>query len=115
MGNLMSLLKYTKKYYIHISISISAMLIQVIVGFLVPFLMITIIDDAIPNDNIQLLITTALIMLGLAVLGFLAGAVNNYTSQYVSQYSSADLRLDLFRKIQSLSFINIDHFNYNCY
>ena len=110
MGNLLSLLKYTKKYYIQIMISISAMLIQVIVGFLVPFLMITIIDDAIPNDNLKLLFNTASIMLGLAVLGILAGIVNNYTSQYVSQYSSADLRLDLFRKIQSLSFTNIDHF-----
>jgi len=86
------------------------MLIQVAVGFIVPFLMIRIIDDAIPNNDTTLLITTSLLMLGIALIGLLFGLINNYTSQYVSQYASADLRLDLFKKIQSLSFVNIDHF-----
>lgn len=110
MGHLNRMLKYTTKYWLQIIISLFSMLIQVAVGFIVPFLMITIIDDAIPNGDTALLITTSLIMLGMAVLGLLFGLINNYTSQYVSQFASADLRLDLFKKIQSLSFINIDKF-----
>lgn len=110
MGHLNRMLKYTGKYWKQIIVSLLAMLIQVAVGFIVPFLMITIIDDAIPNSDTPLLINTSLLMLGMALLGLLFGLVNNYTSQFVSQYASADLRLDLFKKIQSLSFINIDHF-----
>ncbi len=110
MGNLNRMLKYTTKYYGYIIVSLLSMLIQVAVGFVVPYLMIRIIDDAIPNNDTTLLITTSLVMLGVALLGLLTGLINNYTSQYVSQYASADLRLDLFKKIQSLSFINIDHF-----
>lgn len=110
MGNLNRMLIYTGKYYKHIIVSLAAMLIQVAVGFIVPYLMVTIIDDAIPNSDIPLLVNTTLIMLGMALLGLLTGVLNNYTSQFVSQYASADLRLDLFKKIQSLSFINIDHF-----
>ena len=110
MGNLNRMLKYTTKYYGYIIVSLLSMLIQVAVGFIVPYLMIRIIDDAIPNNDTTLLITTSLVMLGVALLGLLTGLINNYTSQYVSQYASADLRLDLFKKIQSLSFINIDHF-----
>lgn len=110
MSNLNRMLKYTTKYYGHIIVSLLSMLIQVAVGFVVPYLMIGIIDDAIPNNDTPLLIVTSLVMLGVALLGLLTGLINNYTSQYVSQYASADLRLDLFKKIQSLSFINIDHF-----
>ncbi|MCK5761661.1 MAG: ABC transporter ATP-binding protein [Candidatus Izimaplasma sp.] len=110
MNDLNRLLKYTVKYWKHIIVSLISMLIQVAVGFIVPFLMIRIIDNAIPNNDIQLLITTSLLMLMMALVGLFFGLLNNYTSQYVSQYASADLRLDLFKKIQSLSFINIDHF-----
>ncbi len=110
MGNLNRMLKYTGKYYIHILFSLVSMVIQVSVGFIVLFLTITIIDEAIPNQDIPLLVNTSLIMLAVAILGLLTGLINNYTSQYVSQYASADLRLDLFKKIQSLSFKNIDHF-----
>ncbi len=110
MGNLNRMLVYTVKYYKYILVSVFSMLIQVAAGFVVPYLVITIIDDAIPNNDTVLLIVTASIMLGIAVLGLLFGLINNYTSQYVSQYASADLRLDLYKKIQSLSFLNIDHF-----
>jgi ATP-binding cassette subfamily B protein len=86
------------------------MIIQVTVGFLIPYLMITIIDDAIPNEDMSLLINVSLKMLGLAFLGLGSGVVNNYNSQYVAQYATADLRNTLFVKIQNLSFHNIDHF-----
>ncbi len=110
MANLKKMMKYMVPYSRYIIVSIFSMLIQVAVGFIVPFLMIRIIDDAIPNNDTTLLITTSLLMLGIALIGLLFGLINNYTSQYVSQYASADLRLDLFKKIQSLSFVNIDHF-----
>jgi len=110
LANLKKMMKYMVPYSRYIIVSIFSMLIQVAVGFIVPFLMIRIIDDAIPNNDTTLLITTSLLMLGIALIGLLFGLINNYTSQYVSQYASADLRLDLFKKIQSLSFVNIDHF-----
>ena len=109
MGNLNRMIKYTGKYYKHILLSLVSMVIQVGVGFIVLFLTITIIDEAIPNKDVPLLVNTSLIMLAVAILGLLTGLINNYTSQYVSQYASADLRLHLFKKIQSLSFKNIDH------
>ena len=84
MGNLNRMLKYTVKYWKHITVSLLAMLIQVAVGFIVPFLMIRIIDNAIPNSDTNLLLTTALLMLVVALLGLGFGLVNNYTSQYVS-------------------------------
>ena len=110
MKSLNRLLKYTGKYYKNISLSLFAMLIQVASGFLIPLLMKTIIDDAIPDKDYDQLIIITLVMVGIAILGLGAGLLNNYNSQKVSQFASADLRLDLFKKIQSLSFTNIDKF-----
>jgi len=110
MRYLNKLLKYTKTYYKNISLSIIAMLLQVAAGFIIPLLMKDIIDKAIPEkDYDQLMITTGLMVL-VAIVGLGSGLLNNYNSQKISQYASADLRLDLFKKIQSLSFTNIDKF-----
>jgi len=110
MNNLLSMFSYVKKYYWHIVIAVLMMIVQVTVGFLIPYLMITIIDEAIPNEDMTLLLNIAAKMLGLAFLGLGAGIINNYSSQYVAQYATADLRNQLFVKIQNLSFHNIDHF-----
>lgn len=110
MNSLLSMFTYVKKYYWYIIIAILMMIVQVTVGFLIPYLMITIIDDAIPNEDMSLLLNTSFKMLGLAFLGLGAGVLNNYSSQYVAQYATADLRNQLFVKIQNLSFHNIDHF-----
>lgn len=50
-------------------------------------------------------------LLGVAVLGLLAGACNTILAAYIAQSVSADLREQLFRKIQSFSYANIEEFN----
>ncbi len=110
MGNLNRLLKYTGKYYQNIIVSLTAMLVQVWAGFKIPLLMKDIIDEAIPNKDYDDLLWTTIFMVAVALFGLGAGLLNNYNSQKVSQFASADLRLDLFKKIQSLSFTNIDKF-----
>lgn len=110
MSSLLSLLKYTKKYMFNLIVSLLAMVIQVIVGFLVIDLMKTIIDSAIPADDSTLLWQTSGLMIATAFLGLLMGMVNTYHSQKVAMYATADLRSDMFTKIQSLSFTNIDKY-----
>lgn len=110
MNSLLSLTKYMFKYWKHVVVSLAMMFTQVGVGFLIPKTMIDIIDIALPENDSSLLVEKSLIMIGLALIGLGASLVNNYTSQYVSQFASADLRLDLFKKIQELSFKNIDKF-----
>ena len=104
------LLRYTSKYYKNITLSIIAMLLQVASGFIIPLLMKNIIDTAIPEKDYEQLIMTTIYMVIVALVGLGSGLLNNYNSQKISQFASADLRLDLFKKIQSLSFTNIDKF-----
>jgi|LGOV01.1.fsa_nt_gb ATP-binding cassette subfamily B protein len=110
MKSLGKLLKYALKYKWAVLLSLLAMLIQVITGFLIPSLMKVIIDDALPTKDLTLLRNTGLLMVLVAFIGLAVGIFNTFTSQRVAMNATRDLRNDLFRKIQSLSAVNIDKF-----
>ena len=102
MSHILKLLRYATPYKGYILISVATMFVQVFVSFYIPFLMIDIIDVALPERAFDTVLNTAFIMLGLALLGIASGVVNTYTSQYISQYATASLRLDLFRKMDGV-------------
>ena len=110
MKGLLKVSKYTLKYKWSLLVGIVAMIVQVFVGFQIPLMMKTIIDVAIPAQDYDLLYSTGGMMVLYAFIGLLFGLVNTVSSQRVAMYSSADLRQDLFSKIQSLSFTDIDKY-----
>jgi len=110
MRNIRALIPYVWPYKFYLFLSLAMMLLQVVVEFLIPFIMIGIIDEALPALALDIVLIRGLGMLGLALLGALAGFVNTYSSQKVAQSASAELRADLFTKIQTLSFKQIDHY-----
>lgn len=110
MRNIRALLPYVWPYKFYLFLSLTMMLLQVFVEFLIPFIMIGIIDEALPALDLNLVLIRGLAMLGLALLGALAGFTNTYSSQKVAQSASAELRADLFEKIQTLSFKQIDEY-----
>jgi len=75
---------------------------------LIPRLTQRIIDQVIVPGNLRVIWTTALIMLGAALLSALLALGNNYLSVRVAQYFSHDIRSALVRKVQSFSFGNLD-------
>ena len=50
-------------------------------------------------------------MIGVAVVGLVAGGLNVVLAAYIAQGVSSDLREDAFRKIQTFSYANIEQFN----
>ncbi|MGT2951191.1 multidrug ABC transporter ATP-binding protein [Streptococcus cuniculi] len=50
-------------------------------------------------------------LLGIAGVGLLAGAINTVLAAYIAQSVSADLRENMFKKIQTFSYANIEEFN----
>ena len=110
MSSLGKLIKYTFKYKWYIAFSLFAMVLQVAAGFLIPYLLITLINEAIIPRNQEVLMQTGGLMMLVAFVALLFGVANTYASQKVAMFATTDLRNDLFRKIQSLSAINIDKF-----
>jgi len=110
MGSLFQLLLYIGKYWRSVVLSVIMMIVNVLAAFLVIRLTPVLIDDALPNLDTELLYRTGGMMMLFAFIGLASGLINTVNSQKVAMYATADLRRDLFIKIESLSFSNIDKF-----
>ena len=91
--------------------------IEVIFEMLIPTLMAMIIDNGLGlNGNngkgdMNFIIVMGLITLGVAMLSLLSGIQASKYASYASAGFAKNLRKDLFSKIQSFSFTNIDKFS----
>jgi ATP-binding cassette subfamily B multidrug efflux pump len=75
---------------------------------LIPRLTQKIIDDGIIAGDLRVVLGTALVMVGAALLSATFAVTNNYLSVWVAMHFSADVRSSLMRKIQTFSFGNLD-------
>ena len=89
--------------------------IEVIFEMLIPTLMAMIIDNGLNGNNgkgdMNFIIVMGLITLGVAMLSLLSGIQASKYASYASAGFAKNLRKDLFSKIQSFSFTNIDKFS----
>lgn len=89
--------------------------IEVIFEMLIPTLMAMIIDNGLNGNNgkgdMNFIIVMGLITLGVAMLSLLSGIQASKYASYASAGFAKNLRKDLFSKIQSFSFTNIDRFS----
>jgi len=81
---------------------------MVVFDLLIPRLTQRIVDQGIARQNLQIIVNTALLMFGSAVLSALFSIANTLLSVYVGQNLSADLRSALVRRVQTFSFGNLD-------
>jgi len=75
---------------------------------LIPRLSQRIIDEGIAAGDLRVVLTTALVMLGAALLSAALAVGNNYLSVWVAQSFAHDVRSALMRKAQTFSFANLD-------
>jgi ATP-binding cassette subfamily B protein len=77
----------------------------------IPRLIQRIIDQGINGNNMQVVISTSIVMLGISLLQVLFALANNLFSIQVGEAVARDVREALFLKIQSFSFGNLDQLN----
>lgn len=73
-----------------------------------PALMAHIVDSGVKGQDIGLILRYGALMLGIALLGAGAAVLRCIYASHTSQLIGKELRGDLYRKVQSLSFENID-------
>ncbi len=103
------LLPYMRPYWKEALIAPFLMLIEVAMDLAQPRLMQHIIDVGIAQLDMTIVLRTGLTMVGLAAVGMLGGVGNCILGVRAGQGYGADLRDALYRKIQSLSFGNLDN------
>jgi len=99
---------FLKPYWRSAVLAPLLMMIEVTMDLLQPWLIERIVDQGIAQMDLALVVRTGLLMIGLALIGALGGITNGIFAVKASQGFGADLRDALFRKVQSLSFANLD-------
>jgi ATP-binding cassette subfamily B multidrug efflux pump len=102
------LLRFVKPYRVQAIIALALLLGMVASDLLIPRLTQRIIDQGITNGDMHVVLTTALMMLGAAILAALFALGNNYFSVRVGQSFAHDIRSALVRRVQSFSYGNLD-------
>ncbi len=100
-----------KKYIINTILSPIVMIGEVVMEVIIPFIMAKIIDVGIAGKNLPFVACYGAIMIGLAVISLTCGMLGTRFSTVAAQGFACTLRQRLYRKIQSFSFANIDHFS----
>jgi len=102
------LLKFLKPYWRWAVLAPLLMVLEVAMDLMQPWMIERIVDQGIAQLDMTVVVRTGLLMVGLALIGAVGGVGCTVFSMLASQGFGTDLRGALFRKVQSLSFGNLD-------
>jgi ATP-binding cassette subfamily B protein len=108
MSYIIKLKSYIYPYWRESIIALILLTAVVFMDLAIPRLIQQIIDDGVNGGSAQIVIQTTLIMIGLSILSAIFAVGNNLLSVRAGEGIARDLREDLFLKIQSFSFGNLD-------
>lgn len=105
---MIKLFSYLRAHWVYVLLAPLLMLLEVCMDLLQPFLMASIIDKGVMQGDLGHIRHTGMLMLGAALIGLVGGFGCTFFSSIAAQRFGADLRHDLFKKVQSFSFRNLD-------
>jgi len=111
MKHIRKLLHFVKPYWKWGAISLTLLTGVVLMDLAIPRLIQRVIDQGINQKDMQVVISTTIMMLSISVFQVLFALGNNFFSIQVGESVARDIREALFLKIQSFSFGNLDHIN----
>lgn len=105
-------MKYVKPYMLYFILGPLCMIIEVVGEVLMPMYLAEIITGALEKTlTTEGSLLVMLKMIGTAIMMMAGGVGGSYFGAKASVNFAADLRADLFRKVQGYSFANIDKFS----
>ena len=109
MQELLRLRRYVKPYTTTAILAMLLVFFRVSLELSLPRFIQRIVDLGVTPGNMTIVWQTALIMLGISTLNLVVSVWNTVLSVRVAEAFARDLRKDLFNKVQTLSFGNLDH------
>lgn len=97
------ILAYMGPYKWPAIIALAFMFVELAVELIQPLIIGKIVDEGIMKGDMTYVVTWGSIMMGLGLLAFAAGITNSFFSAHAAQSFAYDLRIALFKKVQSLS------------
>lgn len=111
MGIIRKLAGSVREFKKHAILSPIAIAGESLLEVAIPAVMATLIDDGIQGGNMNTVWQTALILIGLALLSLGCATIASIAAAKASAGFAKNLRKDLYYKIQTFSFANIDKFS----
>ena len=108
MDQIFKLAAFVKPYWKRAALALALLTALVFMDLAIPRLIQRIIDQGIGRHDQQVVIRTALLMLGISLVSTLFAIGNNILSVHVGESVARDLREALFTRIQTFSFANLD-------
>ncbi|RFB18790.1 ABC transporter ATP-binding protein [Bacillus sp. HNG] len=108
---MLRMLAYLKPYRLAISVALGLTFVELAVELLQPLLIAKVIDDGILQKDLSVVLKWGGIMVGISLLAFISGITNSFFASHTSQGFAFDVRKELFGKIQSFSFANLQKFD----
>ncbi|WMM24847.1 ABC transporter ATP-binding protein [Tissierella sp. MB52-C2] len=108
--NIGYLKKYIKRYKKQFSIALIFIILETTGDLIQPTIMSKVIDNGVKKGDMDYIFTLGGLMFFMTFLGAICAVIRNILSSKVSQSFGADLREDLYIKIQDFSFDNVDEF-----
>ena len=110
MKHVKKLLRFLKPYWKLAAISLILLAAVLVIDLAIPRLIQRIVDQGVNAGDMQVVLQTSGLMIGLSLLQFLLALGNNLFSIQAGEGVARDLREALFVKIQGFSYGNIDRF-----
>jgi len=108
--NISYLNKYMKRYKKQFFIALTFLILETMGDLIQPTIMAKVIDKGVKNGDMNYVWKLGGLMLLITGLGAICAVIRNIVSSRVSQSFGADLREDLYIKIQNFSLDNVDEF-----
>lgn len=102
------MLHYIKKHIGMFLIAVVFLTIETLSDLLQPTLMSYIVDQGVKGQKTGLILRYGLLMLGITAMGAVGAVVRNIYASRTSQLIGKEIRLDIYEKVQTLSYENID-------
>lgn len=104
------LLPYMKKYINYAILSPTFMILEVLGDIMIPYLMSRIVDVGIGNQDIRYIVQIGLLMIATALLAMTFGVLSAHCGARAGYGFAAEVRHEVFKKVQNFSFANLDQF-----
>ena len=102
------MLHYIKKHMGMFLIAVAFLTIETSADLLQPTFMSYIVDRGVKGQELGLILRYGLIMLGITAMGAIGAVVRNIYASRTSQLIGKEIRLEIYEKVQTLSYENID-------
>ncbi|MEG1526744.1 MAG: ABC transporter ATP-binding protein [Erysipelotrichaceae bacterium] len=99
---------YYKPHRLLFTLDMIAAFFVAVCDLFYPMITRNMLNDYIPNKNIKLLLTFALVLIGIYILKMLLGYFVQYYGHLVGVYMQADMRKEVFSHLQKLPFSYYD-------